>query len=144
MASCDILEPDELDGASWGFPRLYTTVEKDEAVKKEVRRLRKILKTIPDAHKKVADGLIQEAAFMRVTLEETRYVIDQRGVLDLFEQGEQSFLREHPATKVYGTLINRYSVVCKHLFDLLPEPPKQGQGGTDELVNFLGKGRGKK
>lgn len=144
MDRSENLEPDELDGSSWGFPRLYTTEEKDEAIKKEVRRLRKILKTIPPAHMKAADGLIHEAAFMRVTLAETRYVIDQRGVLDLFVQGEQSFVREHPATKVYGTLINRYTVVCKQLFDLLPEPPKPGEGGPDPLVTFLNKGRRKK
>jgi hypothetical protein len=139
MVHLQALEVDESTTTNQGFPRLYTTFEKDKAIKKEIRRLQKILKTISPEHMKVAEGLIQETAFMRATLAETRFVIDQEGVLDMFEQGKQSFIREHPATKVYGTLIMRYTAACKQLFDLLPDKAKTGEIQSDELVNFLKK-----
>ena len=118
--------------------RLYTPEEKAKRIKRELTRLRKSFKPLPEDKRRLAEGLMQEAAFMRVTLEETREIIDREGVIELFEQGKQRFLREHPATKVYASLVNRYSAVVKQLVDLLPDP-KQGQDVTDELMEFVKK-----
>jgi len=115
--------------------RLYTLEEKQARIKRELNRLKKIFAALPDDARNVADGLIQEAAFMRVTLEETRAVIDREGVIERFEQGVQRFYREHPATKVYTALINRYQAVMKQLIDLLPAEDKEKQG--DELMEFV-------
>src|SRR5690606_882116 len=97
--------------------RLYTPEEKAKKIKSELTRLRKVFADIPEDKRRIADGLMQEAAFMRVTLEETREIIDREGVIERFEQGAQKFLREHPATKVYASLVNRYSAVVKQLVD---------------------------
>ncbi len=118
--------------------RLYTPEEKAKRIKRELTRLRKSFKPLPEDKRRLAEGLMQEAAFMRVTLEETREIIDREGVIELFEQGKQRFLREHPATKVYASLVNRYSAVVKQLVDLLPDP-KQGRDVTDELMEFVKK-----
>lgn len=118
--------------------RLYTPDEKAKRIKRELTRLRKSFKPLPEDKRRLAEGLMQEAAFMRVTLEETREIIDREGVIELFEQGKQRFLREHPATKVYTSFVNRYSTVVKQLVDLLPDP-KQGQDVTDELMEFVKK-----
>jgi len=116
--------------------RLYTPEEKAKRIKRELTRLRKSFKPLPEDKRRLAEGLMQEAAFMRVTLEETREIIDQEGVIELFEQGKQRFLREHPATKVYAALINRYSAVVKQLIDLLPDGDKQ-KTEADELMAFV-------
>jgi len=118
------------------FMRLYTEEEKAKRIKREVTRLRKLYKELPKDKQQAAEGLIQEAAFMRATLEEARAIIDREGILELFEQGEQRFQREHPATKVYNTMINRYAAVCKQLIDLLPDgDPKEK--AEDELMAFI-------
>ena len=116
--------------------RLYTPEEKAKRIKRELTRLRKSFKPLPEDKRRLAEGLMQEAAFMRVTLEETREIIDREGVIELFEQGKQRFLREHPATKVYASLVNRYSAVVKQLVDLLPDP-NPGQDATHELMEFV-------
>jgi hypothetical protein len=118
------------------FMRLYSNEEKDRQTKKEMLKLRRLFKNLPKDKMKAADGLIQEAAFMKVTLEETRHVIDQEGILEKFEQGAQKFLREHPATKVYNTMIQRYATVCKQLFDMIPDPDA-GKQAEDELMAFV-------
>src|SRR5690606_10632463 len=116
--------------------RLYTPEGKAKKIKSELARLRKVFADIPEDKRRIADGLMQEAAFMRVTLEETREIIDREGVIERFEQGAQKFLREHPATKVYASLINRYSAVVKQLIDLLPDGEKS-KDEADELMAFV-------
>lgn len=120
--------------------RLYTEEEKQKAINKEMRKLRRLFKNLPKDKRKAAEGLLQEAAFMKATLEETRHIIDQEGILEHFEQGAQKFLREHPATKVYNTMINRYAAVCKQLFDMLPDPDASKQA-ENELMAFVKRGR---
>lgn len=116
--------------------RLYTEEEKQKQIKKEITKLRRLFKNLPKDKQKAAEGLLQEAAFMKATLEETRHIIDQEGILEHFEQGAQKFLREHPATKVYNTMINRYATVCKQLFDMIPDP-EAGKQAEDELMAFV-------
>lgn len=120
--------------------RLYNEEEKQKVIKKEIRKLRRLFKNLPKDKQKAADGLIQEAAFMKVTLEETRYIIDHEGIIERFEQGKQKFLREHPATKVYNTMINRYASVCKQIFDMIPDPDA-GKAAEDELMAFVKKAK---
>lgn len=116
--------------------RLYTPEEKDKRIKLEKKKLKKLFENLSEDKIKAAEGLIQEAAFMRVTLEETRYIIDNEGVLEAFEQGSQKFMREHPATKVYNTMINRYAAVCKQLFEMVPDPETAKQA-NDEFMEFV-------
>jgi len=120
--------------------RLYTEEEKQKQIKKEITKLRRLFKNLPKDKRKAAEGLLQEAAFMKATLEETRHIIDQEGILEHFEQGAQKFLREHPATKVYNTMINRYATVCKQLFDMVPDP-EAGKQAEDELMAFVKKAK---
>lgn len=116
--------------------RLYSNEEKDRQTKKEMLKLRRLFKNLPKDKMKAAEGLIQEAAFMKVTLEEARHIIDQEGIIEHFEQGSQKFLREHPATKVYNTMIQRYATVCKQLFDMIPDTEASKQA-EDELMAFV-------
>ena len=116
--------------------RLYVPMDKEKQIKKEMLKLKRLFKNLPRDKQRAAEGLIQEAAFMRVTLEETRYIIDQEGIIEQFEQGTQKFLREHPATKVYNAMINRYTTVCKQLFEMIPDP-EAGKQAEDELMTFV-------
>jgi len=118
--------------------RTSAAEEKAKKIKTEMTRLKKVFKGLPEDKRRIVDGLIQEAAFMRATLEETREIVDREGVIELFEQGAQRFLREHPATKVYASLVNRYSAVIKQLIDLLPDS-KGADNGADELMEFVKK-----
>ena|SRR5690606_8769598 len=115
--------------------RPYTEEEKAKLTKRELARLRRIFKNIPEDKRQLVEGLIQEAAFMRATLEEARAIIDRDGVIENFEQGAQRFLREHPATKVYASMVNRYTTVCNRLLELLPT--SEARESKDELMAFV-------
>lgn len=113
-------------------------IEKEKMIKREISKLKKLFKTLPKDKFKAAEGLIHEAAFMRATLAEARTTIDNEGILDWFEQGPNAYYREHPATKVYNTMIQRYSTVCKQLFDLIPDTDAaKAKKAEDELITFI-------
>lgn len=108
---------------------------KDEKIKKEVSRLNRILKEVDDKKKKTVEGLIKEAAFMRITLEELRDCINENGVIDEMCQGEYTILRESPYVKTYNTMIQRYTTINDKLLALLPkEVVKEADDGFENFV----------
>ena len=110
-------------------------LEKDKKIKQEINRLKKIYNEFPKEKVKVLEGLIYNAAFMKVTLQDLRDDLMQNGLTELFEQGEQAFNRERPEAKQYTTFIQRYSQVMKQLIDLLP--PEQKEQEEDALMKFV-------
>lgn len=96
-------------------------VSKDTLVNREINRLTKLSKDI-DANKRLtAKGLIEEASFMKATLQELKEMIDKQGPIDEMPQGEYSILREHPALKSYNTMVQRYTNVINQLTNLHPK-----------------------
>lgn len=122
--------------------QLFEQLEKEKNIKQEINRVKKLYKDFPRDKVKAIEGLINEAAFMKITLQETREDLIKFGMTEMFEQGSQSFKRERPEVKIYTTLIQRYSNVMKQLIDLLPEQEKNEE--KDELTEFLSKGKLKK
>ena len=117
-------------------------LEKEKKIKQEVNRIKKLYKDFEKDKSKVLEGLINEAAFMKLSLEELRNDLIKNGLTELFEQGEQSFYRERPEVKVYTNFMQKYSVVMKQLIDLLPIEIKKEE--ADALMEFMKKGRLKK
>jgi hypothetical protein len=113
-------------------------MEKDELINKEIRRLNKIFKDIEENKKIVAEGLIQEVAFMRVTLNDLKQIINLDGCVNEMSQGSYTITRESPAVKTYNTLIQRYTTSWKQLSDLLNKDDKI-KATHDELMEFLKK-----
>lgn len=112
-------------------------IEKEKLIKKEIQRLGKIFKNIDDKKKSSAEGLIQESAFMRITLQLLKDDINSNGAVDEMSQGSYTIMRESPAMKTYNTMIQRYTAVSKELFNLLPKdaPKPQEDDGFEDFVD---------
>ena len=111
-------------------------VSKDTLVNREINRLTKLSKDI-DANKRLtAKGLIEEASFMKATLQELKEMIDKQGPIDEMPQGEYSILREHPALKSYNTMVQRYTNVINQLTNLHPkeEIKQEVDDGFDDFL----------
>ena len=108
--------------------------EKKKLISKEVRRLSGIYKSIEEKRKKTIEGLIQRAAFLRITLEELEEDINIYGVTEWFSQGDQEpYQRERPTARIYNTMNTNYQKITKQLTDLLPKDgPKQESGDAFE------------
>jgi len=110
--------------------------DKQKEIKKEISRLTTIFKNVDKNKKKAIEGLIAEAAFMRVTLTQLKNDINANGVIDNMSQGSYSIIRESPAVKTYNTMIQRYTSVSKELFALLPkDAPKPEDDGFEDFVD---------
>jgi hypothetical protein len=113
-------------------------LSKDERISKEEKRLRRIYKNIGKDQKAIIDGLIQRAAYMRITLEEWEKDIDENGYIEMFTQSEKTdpYERERPVARLYNTMNKNYQSIIKQLTDLVPkEEPKNEDDGFDEFVN---------
>ncbi|WP_346891947.1 hypothetical protein [Clostridium sp. UBA3887] len=117
-------------------------LEKEGKIKKEINRIKKLYRDFNKDKARVLEGLIKEAAFMKVELEELRNDLLITGLTELFVQGEQCFNRERPESKLYTSFIQRYSQVMKQLIEMLPAEEKKEE--ETNLEKFVQKGKGRK
>ncbi|ANW97713.1 hypothetical protein CSTERTH_01035 [Thermoclostridium stercorarium subsp. thermolacticum DSM 2910] len=114
-------------------------IKKDKLIKAELRKLNKFFQNIPEDKQKIIKGLKEQAAFMYATLMELQEIMNTEGPVEMFEQGKQKMLREHPASKVYNSMIKNYSSVIKQLLELMPTEEKKA--AEDELLAFIKKAK---
>lgn len=117
------------------FLDISEQLEKEKKIKQEINRLKKLYKDFPKDKVKALEGLIDNAAFLKITLDNLKDNLLKNGVTELFEQGEQSFNRERPEYKVYSTFIQRYATVMKQLIDVLPVEEKTKE--NDRVADFV-------
>lgn len=110
-------------------------IEKEKKIKKEINRLKKIFKDIPKEKKDVSISLINNLAFMTVTLEELQDHINLNGVTSIYQNGENQWgMKKSPEVEIYNTMVKNHSVVANKLIDLLPKEIKQEDDGFLEFV----------
>ena len=111
---------------------------KDERIKKEQRRLKRIYKNIDKDNKAIIEGLIQRAAYMRVTLEDWEKDIMENDYYEMFTQSEKidPYERERPVARLYNTMNKNYQSIIKQLSNLVPKPEaKREDDGFDDFIN---------
>lgn len=96
-------------------------LDKDRLVRNEISRLTNLFKDIDRNRRLTAKGLIEEAAYIKITLIELKEEIDKAGPIDEMPQGDYSILREHPALKSYNTMVQRYTNIIDKLVNLHPK-----------------------
>ena len=112
---------------------------KDERIRREKARLTKMYADVPPRSKGIVDGLIQRAAYMRVTLEVYEADLDAGGYVEMFSQSDKikPYERERPVARLYNTLNKNYQSIMKQLSDLLPKETKP-QEEDDGFESFVG------
>ena len=94
----------------------------DEKVKEEYNRLNTIFKGITAGKKETVEGLIQNAAFMRIVLDDLQAEIKEKGYSDIYQNGaNQKGTKTAAPLQAYNTTIKNYNAVIKQLVSLLPE-----------------------
>lgn len=114
-------------------------MEKEKRIKKEENRLKRIYRNIEVNKKDTVIGLIQRAAYLRITLEDFEKDLDENGFVELFQQGEKQepYERKRPVADLYNTMNTAYQKGIKQLSDLLPkvaEDKKEDNDGFNEFV----------
>jgi hypothetical protein len=108
--------------------------KKEMTEKSEINRLNKIYKSLPKNQFAVVQGLIVEAARLRIRLEELWKDIQENGETEPFCQGKDAvpYERERPASRTYTATNKSYQAIIKQLNDLCP--PDQAKNELDEFI----------
>ena len=117
---------------------IYTEKTTQKRIEDEVKRLTALYAKIDKKKKSAVEGLIQRAAFMRISLQELETDLLTNGFVELFSQGDQEpYERKRPSADLYNTMNTSYQKITKQLTDLLPdETAKLPQNdGFDKFVN---------
>ena len=108
----------------------------EHLVLKEKERLQVLYKDIPSNKLKVVDGLIIQAARLRVMLDYMWEDIKEKGDYDLFTQSEKAppYERERPVAKLFNARDAAYQKIIKQLSDLLPEEKEDTETPSDDYL----------
>lgn len=112
---------------------------KDERVNKEINRLKQIYKEMPKDTLMVVEGLIVEAADLRVRLEDIRKDLDENGYDEMFSQSEnqEPYERERPQARRYIAMNKSYQTIMKQLGDYIPKKPIENKEEDDGFDDFV-------
>lgn len=101
----------------------------------EIRRLTRIYANMPAKQRQLADGLIAQAARLRVRLDELNADIQEHGMVELFQQSEkvEPYWRERPQASLFVKLDKNYQAIIRQLAELVP-PEEEAR---DDLAEFL-------
>ena len=106
-------------------------------ISSEIKRLSGIYNGLPPKQKALAQGLIEQAARIRIRLNELNDDIEQNGMTELFQQSDKvdPFSRERPEAALFVKLDKNYQAIMRQLQDLIPP---EDAGIRDELDDFRG------
>jgi len=97
-------------------------IEKDKKIKSEIKRLNIILKELDKNTIKGVKSLIENAAFMSITLSELQDTINIEGPVSEYKNGENQWgLKKSPHVDIYNTMVKNHMAIMRQLTDLLPK-----------------------
>lgn len=112
--------------------------DKELRITAEIKRLNTILAEIPENKKKAAKSLIENAAFMAITLADLCDHINKNGLTDTYQNGEhQHGVKKSPQAEMYNTMIKNHAGLIKQLTDMLPD--KSGSEKDDGFETYTAK-----
>ncbi len=90
-------------------------------VAEEIERLTEIYHGLPPKQFALAQGLIAEAARLRVRCNNLWEDLQEKGEVELFSQGDQDpYERERPSSRIYTAANKSYQSIIKQLNDMIP------------------------
>lgn len=112
--------------------------DKDARIEAEKQKLNQIYAGIDEKRLKTVQRLIDNAAFMAVTLEDLQDEINTNGVTSGYQNGENQWgTKKSPEVEIYNTMIKNYTAITRQLTDLLPEEVAEDDG----FESFLAVGK---
>lgn len=103
-----------------------TETTKEKRIKAELNRIKEKFSDADANQKAIVAPLMQNAAFMKVTLEDLQEIINLEGVTDSYQNGaNQHGIKQSATLQSYNSLIKNYTAVIKALSKLLPPEKKE-------------------
>jgi len=113
-------------------------IVKQQEIKKEILKISKLFKDMDPKIKKSIQSVIDNAAFMAVTLRELQEYLIKNGLTVEYQNGENQFgVKKSPEIEIYLTMSKNFVSTMKAVTDLLPKEiaNKIKDDGFDDFVN---------
>ena len=111
---------------------------KDERIKNELDRINTVFNVVPEEERTVIDPLLQNYAFMKVTLEDLQEEILREGIAETYQNGRnQSGQKENSKLKSYNRLIKNFESVTKTVMKYLPGDSEVKNKSLDSFDRWL-------
>lgn len=105
-------------------------LSKNVRISEEYARLASKFVNADKNKRAVIESLLQNAAFMAVTLQDLQEIINEEGATEVYQNGEhQHGLKQSSAMQAYNSLVKNYMNVMKSLTTLVP-PEERPQAPT--------------
>ena len=109
-------------------------MDKKKRIKKELDRISFYFELADGNQRAIVTPLLQNAAFMKATLEDLQEIINAEGVIDEYKNGKDQYGTKQSATlQSYNALIKNYASVIKTLAGLLPPEERKKLSNVNEL-----------
>ena len=100
-------------------------MNKEKRIIREQERLLSIFSALDENELQVAEGLICQASFMLVTLEDLQKAIAESGAVGTYQNGEhQSGTKQSAELQAYNQTLRSYNAVVTKLLKLVPRKPQ--------------------
>lgn len=118
------------------FKHIYTEAEREAQIENKLGEFKEILKDADAVKLKAATGLIEQAAFFSVCLDELNKIIMRDGFVDTYQNGEhQCGTKKSVAADLMERYTKTYSTVTRQLLELLPDA--DDRDAAKELMGFV-------
>lgn len=99
----------------------FSEVTRKNRLNAEIKRLSALENLFDEDHKLIAGCLINDIAFMTVTMDEAKSIIAASGIIEEYQNGEnQKGYKKSSAVETYDKMANSRLRCIKQLCDMLP------------------------
>lgn len=114
---------------------------KEKLISNEIGRLEKLFSNIEPKTKNAVKALIENAAFMTVTLNILQEQINREGVISRYQNGDNQWgTKKSPEADIYNTMVKNLMSIMKQLTELVPAPDvKAVKEKPDEFLKIVGR-----
>ena len=101
-------------------------LDKNAKIKQEKNRLNKVFKNLDKNKLTTVQSLINNAAFMSVTLEDLQEDINENGISEEYKNGANQFgKKQSPEVEVYIAMTRNLTAIIKELATLAPQAERK-------------------
>ncbi|BCK01421.1 hypothetical protein [Anaerocolumna chitinilytica] len=114
-------------------------LEKNNRIKKEVSRLKRLFSKIDKNKKSLVFTTIDDVAFMTITMQDLRDKIIREGTKVTYKNGENQYgVKQSPDAQLYLQLSQKQTQAMKILLDCMPKSEKSVNEKDDGFNQFVG------
>lgn len=116
-------------------PKKYDCMTLDEKIEFQRKKLKRQFSQLDSKTKNIVSPLIDNAAFMTVTLEKLQKSITEEGIVIEYQNGANQWgKKKSPEAEMYNTMIKNLSTVTKQLTELVPRDIGSQDDGFDGFL----------